>query len=90
MSFFEEVKSRTVILRYKTTRKILWLWENILIEDWPYIVTNYTVLDDMREEIKERFNVKGHIQLVDEYGHTITKPEQLARRGVYTIVVDDK
>lgn len=86
MAWFDEVKSRTVILRYVTTETFLMIWKVEKIQEWPYIVTNYTVFDDMKEEIKERFNVKGPIELVDVNNKIMTKPGQLVRRGVYTVV----
>lgn len=87
-SLFEELCSRTVVLRYIVKEGWWYLWEHDTIYDWTYIVTSHTLLEDIHIDIRLKYDLKGEIHLVNSEGKKITHCDQLKRYETYIVVVE--
>lgn len=85
---FQELCSRTIVLRYITTEAWWWFWSTSVIQDWPYIITRLAVLEDVILDAKFRYGLRGEVHLEDSNGTKITHEDQLKRYETYLIVVE--
>lgn len=85
---FEELSSRTILLRYITTERWWYFWESSTVRDWRYIVTSLTMLEDIIADLKSRYILRGELYLKNHKGDTITHADQLGRYETYTVVVE--